>query len=145
MSESYLWIKAAHVIGFVVWVGGLVGLSVLVSSHRRINDASVADLVDLERGIALLVDIGALVAVVCGVALILKGRNMGDAWVMKQGWMHVKLTGVLGIIGLHGYIRVQVGKAKRGDRSGMSPVVVGVLLALFVGVVIMGVARPIGG
>lgn len=145
MSSSYLWILAIHVIGFVMWVGALVGLSTLLSAHRRLAESTVDELVGLERKIALEMDIGALIAITCGVAMILKGKNMGDAWVMKQGWMHVKLTMVIALLASHVIVRVKVAKARRGDRSGLSPIVPVVVGALFVGIVIMGVARPIGG
>lgn len=144
MSSSYSWILAIHVVGLVMWIGGLIGLATLLAAHRRLAESTVAELVGLERKVAIEMDVGALLAIACGVALILQGRNMGGAWVMKQGWMHVKLTLVLGLLATHVLVRVKVAKAKRGDRAGVSPAVRGVAILLFVGVVVMAVARPIG-
>lgn len=145
MSSTYDWIKAIHVIGFVMWMGGLIGLSSVLAAHRRLAESTVAELVSLERKVAMEMDIGALLAIAAGVLMIIKGRPMGDAWVLKQGWMHIKLTLVLGLLVTHVLVRIKVGKAKRGDRSGLSPVVNAIAILLFIGVVIMGVARPIGG
>lgn len=143
MDSSYMWIKAIHVIGFVMWVGSLVGLATLLAAHRRLAESTVDSLVSLERKIAMEMDIGALIAIACGVAMILEGRNMGSAWVMKQPWMHVKLTMVIGLLVAHVLVRIKVGKARRGDRSGTSPVLTGAVILLFVGIAIMAVARPI--
>jgi uncharacterized membrane protein len=89
-------------------------------------------------------DIGAALALIFGIVMILETRNMGEMWVMKKGFFHVKLMLVLFLLALHGFIRVQVGKARRGDTSGISGVFRGVAVALFIGIVVMVVARPFG-
>jgi uncharacterized membrane protein len=143
MSTSYQWFMTAHVIGWVMWIGGLVGLATLLVWHRKLDGSTVKDMVKVEKAIAMEMDIGALIAIGFGVVMILESKNMGDAWVMKKAWMHVKLTLVLALFGAHAFIRIKIGKAGRGDMTGISPVARVAVILIFLGVVTMVVARPI--
>lgn len=143
-GESYLWIKAIHVFGFILWTGSLLALANMLRGNAEASEAGFADLVRIERRAAMVMDMGAMLAIASGLAMILQTRNAGDAWVMKHGWMHIKLTLVVAVLAGHGYVRVKVGKARRGDRGGIGAAVPMILGLLVLAIAIVAVARPIG-
>ena len=42
----------------------------------------------------------------------------GSAWLAANGWMHVKLLLVLGLIGYHGWCQIQVKKFREHRNTG---------------------------
>lgn len=143
---TYQWVKAFHVAGIVFWAGAMMGLVQLLVAAGKGDEAARKILLPPARTMAFVMDIGATVAIACAVYLAVGTKAfMGDQWPMKLPWMHVKLTIVLLIIGGHGFLRVKLGKYRKGkDTKPVSPALVPLLTVLLIAVVIFAVARPIG-
>lgn len=140
-GQVQLWILALHVLGVLVWVGTLLSLTGVLSAHARAEDGDEA-FARLEKRMGLVMDIGAAIAVAAGAVYLVGTRHLGEQWALKQGWMHVKLLLALILLGLHGFVRVRIGKATRGDPRPL-PAISHTLLGLIVlAIVALAVVRP---
>ena len=112
-ADTYAWVLVGHVFGFVVWIGGLLTCISLLHVHPRVEESHRAALTRTEKSIAMLMDMGATLAIACGLLLALDGpqNEFGHG-----AWLHIKLTAVvLGILSAHGMVRAKVGKFARGE------------------------------
>ena len=92
-----LWLKAFHVIFVVTWFAGLFYLPRLFVYHVAANDAvSLERFIVMERRLFAIMTVGASLAVVFGLAMILSAPAY-----LGFGWLHVKLTLVAALIGYH--------------------------------------------
>ena len=91
-----------HVLGLVFWVGGLLVTSMALTRHTQ--EASVearGALARLERiYLRGLADPGALLTILAGVSLIMTNSS----YFLHAPWLHIKLTFVVLLIGLHGWV-----------------------------------------
>ena len=82
-----LWLKAFHVVFVVTWFAGLFYLPRLFVYHVAASDREgVARLVVMERRLFLIMTLGALLAVLCGAAMIVSAPGY-----LALGWMRAKL------------------------------------------------------
>jgi putative membrane protein len=95
----------AHVLGFVFWVGGLLVTSMALTRHTQETSPEAQHaLARLERiYLRGLADPGALLTLLAGIGLILTNSS----YYLRAPWLHIKLTFVLILIGLHGYVAVR--------------------------------------
>lgn len=144
--STYVWVKAFHIVGILIWAGTMMGLANNLVAVGRSGDAARPALLGLARSAAMMMDIGATVTIACAVFLAVKSKAfMGDQWPMKMPWMHVKLTLVVVIIGFHGFLRVKLGKYRKGkETKPVRPLVVPLLSLSLIAIVIFAVAKPIG-
>lgn len=92
-----LWLKAFHIIFVVTWFAGLFYLPRLFVYHAVATDAlSLERFQIMERRLFAIMTIGATLAAVFGLSMILSAPAY-----LKMGWLHVKLTLVLLLIGYH--------------------------------------------
>jgi putative membrane protein len=93
------WLIAAHVCGFVLWVSGLLATTVVLSRHAQETAPDAASaLARVERFfLRALADPGSLITILAGIALILTATVS----YMREGWLHMKLTLVAGLIVMH--------------------------------------------
>lgn len=101
-DRTYDLLFALHILGFILWMGGLIAVSRLLTMEGA---AAVA------RRLAMLPDLGAVFALAGGGYMLLDRHE----WLLKQPYMHIKLTLVVVVLGLHGFTRV---KAKRLAEGG---------------------------
>ncbi len=102
----YLWFKAFHIIGVVVWFAGLFYLVRLFIYHVEANEESEPAQSILKKQYGLmekrLLNIittpGMIVTVACAIGLV-----VNEPALMKQGWLHAKLTFVVLLLGYHYY------------------------------------------
>lgn len=129
------WVLAAHILGFVLWIGGLCGLTLLLSS----TPGQVA----LARGgkrIAMVADLGATLAIAAGVVMI-AGIKPSP---MTQGWMHIKLAlVVVGMLGIHGFARVKLKRAQSAEGATVSPLWSAALIAVAAAIIVLATVRPL--
>ena len=101
MSESYLWVKALHIIFVASWFAGLFYLPRLFVNLAMVSPQSTAErerLLLMARKLLRFSTILMIPALVAGLWLWLGvgiGRGEGS------GWMHAKLALVLGVLGYH--------------------------------------------
>jgi putative membrane protein len=94
-----LWLKAFHIISVVAWFAGLFYLPRLFVYHADTQDAlGLQRFETMERRLFALMSIGALATLGFGVALV-----ASSSIYLRAGWLHVKLTLVVLLIGYHLY------------------------------------------
>lgn len=111
------WLLAGHLIGLFVWLGGMFTVYWMLRFHSHAPKAVHEKLVLAERSLALMMDLGAALAIGCGLGMAFGqtptvfGRSGG-------GWFHIKLTVVvLGILSVHGMLRARIKKFGQGNVS----------------------------
>jgi putative membrane protein len=138
-SAIYQWSVAIHVFGIVLWTGGMLACLRLLSAHAAVGKAAPEQFSLTERRTAVVMDIGATIALLTGLYLL-----FGPTKPLTQGgWMHAKLTlVVLGMFGLHGFVRAKVRKFRNGDVRPLPGFVLPVFLVVALGVIVLVQVRP---
>lgn len=100
MGDSYLWLKAVHVIAVIAWYAGLFYIFRLFVYHVKHRDepSVTAVLAVMERRLLrAIMAPAALIAIGYGVWMLLRM----PVW-LQQPWMHAKLGAVVVLLGYHG-------------------------------------------
>lgn len=88
-----------HLVGVVLWMGGLLMLSRIMGYHAREAPSVRPRYTWLEGRLNYLVTVpGAVLAIGAGVA---QAYLHGAAWFRVARWMHIKLTLVFAIVVIH--------------------------------------------
>ena len=98
---TYLWLKVLHIVAVISWMAGLLYLPRLFVNHvgRPPESEAATMLTGMEqRLLKFIMRPAALVTILSGGAL-LSTPGLVD-W--SAPWIHVKLAGVLVLIGVHG-------------------------------------------
>jgi putative membrane protein len=99
-----LWLKSLHVIFVVTWFAGLFYLPRLFVYHVETTAPDVrAQLKVMERRLLMITHVGGALAIVFGLATLL-WFAAHDATYLRQGWLHLKLLLVAGLIGYHAWL-----------------------------------------
>lgn len=115
-----------HVFGAFIWIGGLFALLAFLEAFGAETDpAARSRLVRFLRQAAIVPDVGATIAIGFGLYWLLKYDVL-----LKMPYMHIKLTLVAVVIGLHGYFKVKAKKARKGEGFTPPPVAMKMLLSL---------------
>ena len=94
-----LWLKAFHVVFVVTWFAGLFYLPRLFVYHVATSDREgLARFVVMERRLFFIMSLGALLAVLFGLAMIVAAPGY-----LALGWMRAKLLLVAALVGYHGW------------------------------------------
>jgi protoporphyrinogen IX oxidase len=92
-----LWLKALHVVFVVTWFAGLFYLPRLYVYHAVTTDApGLQRFVVMERRLFFLMTLGALLAVLFGIAMIIAAPGY-----LAQEWLRAKLLLVALLVGYH--------------------------------------------
>jgi putative membrane protein len=92
-----LWLKAFHIVFVVTWFAGLFYLPRLFVYHAEATDAvSVERFKVMERRLFAMMTIGGSLAALFGVSMLVAAPVL-----IQLGWMHLKLTLVVVLIGYH--------------------------------------------
>lgn len=138
-----LWVKAFHVIAMVAWFAGLFYLPRLFVYHADTrDDTGYTRFCIMEKRLAALMSIAAGLTIGLGVWLLF---GYGSAWIAANGWIHVKLLLVLGLVGYHGWCQVQIKKFREQRNAGSAGYFrfMNELPTLFlVSIVILAVVKP---
>src|SRR5690606_15778908 len=90
------WILAIQLFGIVLWTGGMLACLRLLATHGAVGKSAPEQLSLTARRTAVLMDIGATIALLTGLHLL-----FGPTKPLTQGgWMHAKLT--LVVLGMFG-------------------------------------------
>ncbi len=138
MDTTLIYVRAFHIFAVLAWAGALVGLSFILMQHSKAADGAHADFVELEKNTAMAMDIFAMIALACGVYMLVSIPG-----IMKSGgWIHAKLTLVVVLLGLHGFQRMRVGKYKRGEVKPNPGWIIPAVEATIFAIVILAAAKP---
>lgn len=121
------WILVFHILGIVMWIGGLLGTLIVLAKHvRESRPEARASLADLERKFLRgMADPGALLTILAGIALF----TTNSAYYAHARWLHIKFLFVAGLILLHGIVAV-ASKRNRTGATAISSAQATILLAL---------------
>ncbi|MEZ4403969.1 MAG: CopD family protein [Kofleriaceae bacterium] len=139
--STYGWLLTGHVLGFVVWIAGMLATIYLLRVHALVEGAARDVLVRQEGRTAMLMDLGATLAMVCG--LWVAFGTTPNAF--KTGaWLHIKLTLVVVVIlGAHGFVRAQVKRFRTGRIKALPRALPYVVLAAVAVIVMLGANKNI--
>jgi uncharacterized membrane protein len=149
--DTYSWVLSAHLIGVFLWIGCLIAVYWLLRVHTHTPKDAQDQLTLMERSLAMVMDLAATVAIVCGLVMALTYNSGGIPphpsstlfTAPHAGWFHIKLTiVVLGILPVHGLVRARVGQFSRGKHKKVPSWPWTVLLVSIVLIVIMVVRGP---
>jgi putative membrane protein len=138
--DAILWIKLAHFIGFIAWVGSMFALASMMREPAGGSEEGRRLLVALTRRAGRAMDIGATLAIAAGVILLIKSPEPRP---VKQPYFHVKLALVVGLIALHGFLRARAGKLAKGDSRSLGPAPLALAALISVGILAMMVVGPL--
>lgn len=98
-AETYLWIKALHIISVIAWMAGLLYLPRLFVYHTDTAPGSELSetLKVMERRLLKFIMHPAMLASFVFGGLLLMDAN--TAW--DEGWLHAKLVFSAGLLGVH--------------------------------------------
>ncbi|MDB4957828.1 MAG: hypothetical protein JWO36_5397 [Myxococcales bacterium] len=145
---TYSWLKAAHVIGVFLWMGGLFSVYWLLRIHAQAPKDAHEKLTLMERSLAMMMDIAATLAIGCGVTLAVTKNGWHPTSTIFSapgaGWFHIKLTlVVLGILSVHGLVRARVAKFSRGEVGPVPGWAWSVLLASVAAIIVLVFVGPL--
>ncbi len=134
MVASFL---VVHVLGFMFWVSGLLVTSMALTRHTQEESAEAQKaLARLERiYLRGLADPGALLAILAGIGLI----STNSAYFLHAPWLHIKLTFVVLLIGLHGLVAVRTKRYGTGQtmlKRSDARLMVAATLLIFISILI---------
>jgi putative membrane protein len=115
--QAYLWFKALHIVGVVVWFAGLFYLVRLFIYHREaegleepLRQAFQDQYGLMERRLANIITTpGMAVAVAMALGLL----SVQPGW-LKEGWMHSKLAIVALLLAYHAFCYRLMGQLQNG-------------------------------
>jgi uncharacterized membrane protein len=141
--DLHTWLLVGHLLGVLLWVGGLTTVFWLLRMHTQMPDSVSDRFVLMERSLALAMDIAATLAIGTGLGLALHQKPTLFAQ-PGAGWFHIKLTiVVLGVLSMHGMIRARVGKFSRGEKPTVPTWIWSVLLISITAILVMVFRGPI--
>ena len=138
---AYNWTLALHLFGVVLWVGAMISLALVLSSDAAKSDGGI---LAAARKLARVMDIGALGALVCGIYHLDRPRSLGEAWALKQPWMHIKLTVVvLAVFGGHGFVEATLKRLRTGTGKPLPSFLAPALISVVFIVVYLAIVKPL--
>ena len=143
LVEYYAWIKALHVISVIAWMAAMLYLPRLYVYHCQVAAGSEADGLFKTMEVKLLRAIlnpAMIAAWLFGILMLVANPAL-----LSQPWMHVKLTAVVVLSGLHGFMarwRKDFVKGRNRHSERFYRVMNEVPAVLMVIVVIMVIVQP---
>jgi uncharacterized membrane protein len=125
---------ALHLFGVITWVGGLLGVGLLLGAARQ--DARVGG---YARRAAMVPELGSLVAFATGIWMAV------DKGLFRQPYIHIKLTLVAVLLFVHVAMRIKAKKAAKGDGTpagGLLVLMMLVVPAIIYIIIFQPLARP---
>lgn len=139
-SGLLLVLKALHILGVILWVGGVVTAALIAAFAP--SDGRTAVAAAARRAVLLVATPGMLLAWVVGLWILI--ARWSDVY-GTEGWMHAKLTLALIVTGLTGFATGRLRKAATG-KATVSPasmrILGGSVILLAVGVLFLAFLHP---
>jgi protoporphyrinogen IX oxidase len=112
-----LWLKAFHIVFVVTWFAGLFYLPRLYLYHVSTQDPTgIERFKIMEKRLFTMMTIGATLAATFGIAMIIVAPSY-----LQAGWMHAKLTWVVGLLIYHFWcyrllVAIREGRNRHSER-----------------------------
>lgn len=142
-----LWLSAFHIVGLILWMGGLVTLARLLGHHSGLESKEARDaLIPFEKKSYLMAILpGFLLTLGTGVALLL-GNGVSYYLDPQGAWgatFHLKLTFIVVLIGLDQFIFFKMRKLHVEDEGsrGLFMALHGIVGLIFIVIVVVIKAR----
>jgi len=140
--DTLIWVRIVHIVGFILWVGGLLSVLALLRAHAEITGAGRDALTRVERGMAGIMDLGATLAIATGFYQAFASPNFPTNAFSSGGWLHVKLTLVVLVpFALHGFARRKIRTFRGGNVTPIPGWMIPLVVVAVAGIVVMG-AHP---
>ncbi len=100
-GQYYLWIKALHIIAVMSWMAGMLYLPRLFVYHvdaKKGSELSETLKVMERRLLRFIINPAMILAFVFGGLMLWANPDL-----MSQPWMHMKLTAIVALTGVHGF------------------------------------------
>jgi protoporphyrinogen IX oxidase len=111
LSSHYLLLKALHVAFMVTWFAGLFYLPRLFIYHVEAKDElSRTRFTTMEKRLFAIMTIGAVLTAIFGLLTL-----AANPAVLQQGWFHIKLALLVGLVIYHVRCRVWIGRLEAGE------------------------------
>jgi putative membrane protein len=139
------WLLTFHLVGVVLWRGGLLTFSRILGYHAREAPSVRPRYTWLEQRLNHLVTVpGAFLTIALGLWLI---RVYGHAWFHVALWMHYKLALVAVVVLLHAILTVQQRRIARRSpnaplRRGGFAAIHGTLGLLLIAILALAIHQP---
>ncbi|MEZ4368255.1 MAG: CopD family protein [Kofleriaceae bacterium] len=141
-AQLYPWVIIGHLVGIALWAAGLVTTIALLRVHHGADAASRPGVLGTARRMALLMDLGATLAIALGLFLAFASPRYPSTAFQSGGWLHVKLMlVVVGLLIPHGILRATIGALRRGRTKVAPRGLLAVVLGCAVGCIVLG-AHP---
>ena len=134
------WKLTFHLFGMLIWFAGIVASLRMLSAYNATPSDQRVDFKQFSGKVGLLMDIGAGLTVVMGLWLI--SNKAGLALFKAGGFMHAKLTLVVVLIGLHGFVRVKLAKYRKGSVNPTPGWLFPLVSLIFFAIVLLIEVRP---
>ncbi len=133
---------ATHLLGMVLWIGGVSAAALIAAAAAREGDAGKPAIAAARRAVLMLATPGMLLAWIAGLSYLVPNFTTFYA---RAGWMHGKLTLVLVLSAITGVLTGHLRKAAAGKKAA-SPGLLGGLaiavVAIMAIVVFLAVLKP---
>jgi uncharacterized membrane protein len=139
--QAYIWVKAFHQFGFLLWVGSMFALTLVMSAHARAAATAREPFIAAERSIGRAMELGALFTIAAGVAMIVWSPAAISP--LRQPYVHIKLTLAVVLIALHGVVRARMARLGRGEGGALPAVVSGAILLIAASMIWLAVVKPL--
>jgi protoporphyrinogen IX oxidase len=118
---AYLWVKSLHLVGVISWFAGLFYLVRLFVYHAEAagRPATERDVLQPQftlmasRLLHIITTPAMLVTLAAGLAMLWLNPGL-----LRQPWMHIKLTLLLGLFAYHGWCAARVKGLRAGAVAG---------------------------
>jgi putative membrane protein len=125
-----------HIIGISLWVGTLFALAALLVTRDAQPEPEMRKRIgSLARSAGIGADVAATVTLIGGLWLLL--------YYLHQPWMHMKLTAVVAMLGLHGFVRAKAKRASTDAESRTPPAARSLVLVLSIAIIALVVFKPL--
>jgi putative membrane protein len=105
------WLIGFHLIGVVLWMGGLLAFSRILGYHSKELPSARPRFTFVEGRLNWLVAVpGAVLTILFGLWIAI---DHGMAWFRVASWMHWKLTLVLGVVVIHTILTIKHHQIRR--------------------------------
>jgi putative membrane protein len=136
--DSYLIYKSLHIIGLVMWIGGIFSILAIIKYQNNQNDEQRVSLAGFGTRIYFASNlIGLVITISCGLLML-----MANTALAKGGWFHAKMLFVIVLLVVDHIIfrkMKQIAKKKQSVAFGMFHGIAG--LAFICGV-LLAVLKP---